>query len=527
MALNYLMFDIITTLSVHWLQIILTTACIFLVYKIIKQCIAATLKEANINTNKRALGCSEQILDILSNEFFGFTNICLAITLTSKESVAQLQEHVRDAVILLAKRQPMLRAVINTNTADRKKYFEIKDIDEVMTMLNITTAGVRASHWKDVWFEYTQKPIRNGLLWRITILQEEFLQGTRDYTIMCNFHHACMDGTSTINFCKQLLKTMNDLAGGTVSVEEKVPSLYLQSPYHDLVVRGRVWHSIFYFLLAINCGVRSILRLIMRKILHRSFDKKPNNPYYEQFPPPKLHASPVVPSRLIVKVFTQSETKNFIQACKANNCTVTGAITAAAHLAFCELIKSSESNDLGLETIFAINGRRFCYVKPAEDYMGYFVYMYADFYMKYAKQSAQSDFWMLASDVTRRLKDVVRKEPHVVEETILEGLLGPREMCELFVNKRLFPKSASNFISSFGYHDFVELQRDRYKLKECVANNLVHNMNCVFFHYNYCVNGKMTWTIISNHTVDGEQSKKFAEICFKKLPGVRVTLCRS
>ena len=105
-------------------------------------------------------------MNLLCTGKSGPFNICLTISITSRNRL--LRQHVRDALILLAKRQPMLRAVISTAT-NGDKYFEIKDIDEVITMLDICISDVKASNWQDVWYEYTAKTGKNGLLWRVVI----------------------------------------------------------------------------------------------------------------------------------------------------------------------------------------------------------------------------------------------------------------------------------------------------------------------------------------------------------------------
>ena len=77
-------------------------------------------------------------------------NICLGISITSKKCL--VRQHVCNALILLAKRQPMLRAVITT-AANGDEYFEITDINKVITLLDISTSDVKASDWQDVWSE--------------------------------------------------------------------------------------------------------------------------------------------------------------------------------------------------------------------------------------------------------------------------------------------------------------------------------------------------------------------------------------
>ncbi|CAB3977028.1 Hypothetical predicted protein [Paramuricea clavata] len=365
--------------SVRWVKILLTASCVFLVYKIVKYFTGEVRELPPNTTNRRGLGHTEEMLDILSMEKSGWGNICLGISITSKHSL--VREHVRDALVLLAKRQPMLRAVIGT-LADGNKYFEIKEINEVIAMFDITISLVKASDWKEVWFEYTEKQRANGLLWRVVILQEQFMPDTEDYvnTLMFNFSHACVDGVSSVKFCKQFLNNMNELANGTGWVDQQISSLDLMPPFHEIVTRGRIWHSLFNFMLA-SCDLRPILKFCVERLLGHFIEKKRNNPYYEQFPPNPHVPNTPIPSRLNVKVFTGGETKDIIQACKANNCTVTGAITAAAHLAFCELIQDDKSKNMELESLFAINGQRFCDPKPHDDYLGYFVYVNKDFYM--------------------------------------------------------------------------------------------------------------------------------------------------
>jgi hypothetical protein len=503
----------VSMISVRWIKILLTAACIFLVYKIVKYFTGDVRELPPNNTNRRQLGFSEEVLDILSMEKSGSGNICLGISITSKQSL--LQEHVRDALVLLAKRQPMLRAVIAT-MADGHKYFEIKEINEVIAMFDITISHVKASDWKEVWFEYTAKQRANGLLWRVVILQEQFMPDTEDYvnTLMFNFNHACTDGVSSVKFCKQFLNNMNELANGTGCVDQKISSLGLLPPFHKIVIRGRIWHSLYNFMLA-YCGLRPILKFCMEILLGRFIEKKPNNPYQEQFlPNPHVPNSPI-PSRLNVKVLTESETKNIIQACKANNCTVTGAITAAAHLAFCELIQDDKSKNMKLESLFAINGLRFCDPKPHDDYLGYFVYDKQEFYMKYVA-GACVEFWKLAQETTQRIKEFVRKEAYVVEATVISEIMELRELVKLFINAKIFPKSGCNLISSFGSFHLGEQQHDTYKLHECIINSLVHNINCTFFHFIYTINGKMTWQIASNITVDSNHVEKFANLCFNR-----------
>ncbi|CAB4021671.1 Hypothetical predicted protein [Paramuricea clavata] len=504
-------------LSGFWIQAFLTVVCVFLLYtlsKIIRYLTgdARVLSSPNsAGSNRRRLGHFEEIFDMLSLDKSGNTNICVSISTTSKQSL--VYQHVYDALVLLSKRQPMLRAVIAT-MANGDRYFEIKEINEVITMLDITTSDVNASDWQSVWFEYTVKPRGNGLLWRVVILQEEFMQDTKDYanTLMFNFNHSCIDGVCSVKFCEQFLNYMNKLGNGTSSADEEISSLDLLPYYHEIVTRGRIWHSLFNFILA-YCGLKPVMKFCMEKMLYRVIQKRPNNPYHAQFPR-NSEISTVVPCRLSVNVFTENKTKDIIQACKANDCTVTGAIAAATHLAFCKLIGPDKSMELGLP--FTIEAQRFCVPKPHKDYLGYFAYSCENIYMKYVTGNT-ADFWKLAQETTQQIKDFVKKEAYVSEATVVNGLLEPRKLFDLWVSDDVFVKGGCNVMSSFGSFNFGNHQPEPYVLHECFINVLAHGLPYTFCHFIHTINGKMTWQIVSNDAVHTKHMEKFANLCFNIL----------
>ena len=475
---------------------------------------ARVLSPNSAGSNRRRIGHLEEILDMFSMEKSGTRNICVSISITSKQSLAH--QHVYDALVLLSKRQPMLRAVIAT-MANGDRYFEIKEIKEVITMLDITTSDVKASVWQNIWFEYTAKPRKNGLLWRVVILQEEIMKDTKAYanTLMFNFNHACIDGVSSVKFCEQFLNYMNELANGTTTADEEISSLDLLPYYHEIVTRGRFWHSLFNFVHA-YCGLRLIMKFCMKQMLNRLMQKKPNNPYRAQFLR-NSEVSTAVQCRLSVKVFTRKQTNDMIQACKANDCTVTGAIAAAAHLAFCEVIGQDQPNsELELGTAFAINARRFCDPKPPQEYLGYFVYACENFYLKYMTADT-TDYWKLAKETTQQINDFVKKEAYVFKATVVTGLLEPRELFNFSVSDEVFAKGGCNLVSSLGCFNFGNHQPETYKLNKCFINALNHGSAYTFCHFIHTINGKMTWQITTTDEVHTKHADKFASLCFSML----------
>ena len=500
-------------------QTFLTIMCVFLAYKWTKYVFGNTKNNHFLKpgTVGRCLGRGEELFDVFSVERGGTGNLCVTVCLMSKQTMSH--QLVYDALVLLVKRQPMLRAVINT-IENGDKYFVIKEISEVIKMLNITKSEVKASAWKDVWFEYARKERENGLLWRVVILQEEFLPDTKHYvnTLMFNFNHSCIDGVSCVKLCKLFLHKINELANNAIDVNDEIPSLDLLPYFHDIVTRKRPLYSIVNFLFSC-CGVQSLFRFLMKRMISKALQAMKWNPYYIQFPPSLDISCFAGPSRLMTNVFTKKETKNIVEACKRNHCTVTGALTAAAHLAFCELIKDGMEvdEDVKLKTEFAINARRFCDPKSDEDYLGLFVYVCDELYMTY-QQENDVDFWKVAQETTKKIHDHLRKERFVIRETIISEAMKAKEFVNLLDREMVIRLSSCNFISSFGSFNFGQNHQEQtYKLHECFIHSVNHGFAETFTHFNHTINGKMTWEITYNASkIQSHHAEKFVNLCFSR-----------
>ena len=496
-------------------QVITTVFSAFLVYKCTKFVFGkATSKQfLKPGNGGRYLTNLEAFLDAMCEEKGGTGNICLAVSLISKQSLSR--QHVHNALVSLAKRQPMLRATITT-IRNEDKYFEIKDINEVITMLDVTSSDVKCSDWKDVWFEYTAKQFGNGLLWRVIMLQEEYMSITKDYanTLMFSFNHCSIDGISCVKFCKQFLKYMNQLANG-VTVDEET-SLSILPYFHDIVMRQRIWPSLLNFMLTC-CGLRPILRFFMPRMISY-FKTNEHNPYYTQFPPRLDLSSFAGPCRLSAKVFTENETRSILQACKANHCSVTGALAAAANLAFCELLVQhgmKGNKDAKLKWEFPMNGQRCCDPKPHEDYLGYFVYTSDELDMK-CVPCADVDFWKVAQETTKQIQDSVKAERYLTKETLLCNIFKPKELIDLIDREMLVRLSSCNLVSSFGTFDFdADNWQQPYKLHECYVIVCNHGGLTTFSHHNHTINGKMSWQITHDASrVKIQHAEMFASLCF-------------
>ena len=133
----------------EFIQFILTLLGIILAYRLLKKFKEAIIKSQSSETQRRFLCKSELALHQVSLERDGTNNVCLIVSLTSPKKL--VKECVFDALVLLAKRQPMLRAVLKTSsiiwlpTSDcTGKYFEIIEGDQVYHMIDFKSCHIKS-----------------------------------------------------------------------------------------------------------------------------------------------------------------------------------------------------------------------------------------------------------------------------------------------------------------------------------------------------------------------------------------------
>ena len=134
-------------LEFSWtLQMFLLVVCLLLTLRFFK----SLIKRPVVIKNERRLDYYERFLELSASTHDGKGNLSVVVTLASKQSI-EIQ-HVHDALVLLVKRQPMLRAVIST-LPNGEQYFAIKETEEAITMFDIQTSDVKICDWKRVTYE--------------------------------------------------------------------------------------------------------------------------------------------------------------------------------------------------------------------------------------------------------------------------------------------------------------------------------------------------------------------------------------
>jgi hypothetical protein len=462
------------------------------------------------------LGKFEESMEIFSNERQGTTNSCYVITLHSKKELKE--SLVRDALLRLAKRQPLLRAVIKivSNSSwfgqSNESYFEIIEANKIGGMIHLTTSDVNASQWQKAWYDTAMSLVKTGLLWRTVLFAEEYLPDSENYvnTIIFRVNHSIVDGVSGMSLCKQFLSHLNSVAENTRASGEDVLSHELLPSFYAMINNNRSRSS--WMDLQEYIGLHFIYKFMKRLKLCISLASKPKKPYPFFMTQPSLEVCD-----LVYKVFPETHTSQIRNVCRSKGVTVTGALMAAAHKAFCKLIKNQDlviaKKPEELMHMFAVNGVRFCDPNPPAEYLGNFLV-----YEMLSMSCNTDDFWSMAQEATKQIHTIIREGKDVSAYLAEFDIFTPKELADEFQSpldpkKKLLLFDIHNFISSAGAFTYDD-STSMYKLHECLYYSVPFGFASFATHFNTTVNGKMSWVIMCSKFVPGKIEEQFAALCF-------------
>ena len=491
------------------LEIFFAFICAVLMFKLVENLSrSADAAPKRCEKTTRPLDQVESIIELM-RERYDCTNICLVISLKSKQQL--LKEYVYDALVLLTKRQPMLRAIIapsSTSVAD--KHFEVIDGFN----MEFTTSDCKACQWQDVWYSFTSSSRGSGLLWRAMLLQEEYIPDSEVYmnTLVIKFSHSSIDGVSCMKFGKQFLDYLNSVADGTLTRESNVGNFDLMPSLCD-VIYLRPWPAWQKYL-----GLPLIWNAIVKNFV-RVFKKyKPKCPLYERSPP-TFSLKDDQRQRIFVKVFCEDKTLKLVKSCRSKRCTVTGALMAVVHIAFCRLLGQDFPVPARLENCLAINGQRNCKPKPPEEYLGHYALSH-NFFMPFIKRDV--DFWQFAKEATSMIHNALKQELHIKQGFAIMNAFSAEEICNEFYlssdPETIMRLSPCNTLSNVGSFDFGKLQDYKYNVHECLFTSIHGKLAGTFFHSITTVNDKLSWIISINRSrVQENKAQQFANFCFNTL----------
>ncbi|KAL9976216.1 hypothetical protein ACROYT_G013488, partial [Oculina patagonica] len=308
----------------------------------------------------RRLGLLERVL-LERERVNNWGTVTSVLLLDSNEELNQ--EHLRKALSLLPKRFPLLRMRINESGSEA--CFEEMDSPDTVDFQVLD--GITADKWEEGFEEEINCALFNtatGPLWRVRLLREKFHEEKFRNVLIFTFLHSICDAISIFELQKKLMEYLTSLHGGE---EFEVKSLPFRPPVESLMSD----------LTKPNIGERLLFSSFYTLQRVKTFFAKPENLYLSVYPP-VANSNPSVTKKtcLLSRALSEEETKLLIKNCRANKCTVHGAITASTHLAIVRILQQKK-HDLEtpviVESAYTVNLRKYCQPKVNSDEFGAFV----------------------------------------------------------------------------------------------------------------------------------------------------------
>lgn len=352
-----------------------------------------TVKRSQINGRlSRPLGLLERVL--LERErmnHWGTVSSVLLLDSTEKLN----QDHLRKALSLLPKRFPLLRMRIN-ESGSHPCFEEMENPAETMDFQALDE--IMADKWEEGFEEEINGPLFNtgaGPLWRVRLLRETSHEGKYRNALVFTFHHVICDALSIFQLQTKLMEFLTSLHGGK---DFNVESLPLRPPLESLIsnlVKPNIWERLLF---------SSVF--ILQRV--KNFFAKPKNLYLSVYPP-VANSDPSVTKKtcLLGRSLSEEDTKLLIKNCKANKCTVHGAITASTHLAIARILQQKKEDlksPLTVDSSYSVSLRKDCQPKLNSDDFGAYVSASAlSIPVPQVDLDDKEGFWQFARACTREV----------------------------------------------------------------------------------------------------------------------------
>lgn len=459
----------------------------------------------------RELGNIELLLS--QSQARGLSNVCVVLTIKTKKSLSKQDIHL--ALESLARRQPVLRAAIvqQHHEGKTKKIFNLVDAKDAVVF---TQSEVTAGDWQKVWRDFVCTRFSNlkEPLWRTMMLQEEHLADTNSYrnTFLFVFGHSIMDGVSSMRFSHQFMQNLNEIMKGNQPYHGNVNSFQMSPSLDKLTSHIGGWSQWQRLL-----GLPRLWSMLLKRLIPFVMKLRKPNPFFATFPPTFNSQSQ---PKVIVREFTVDETTQLVKACKANGCTVHGALVVASNIAFCEVVKRGHTKLTGpLHSLTTVNTLRDCQPKPDEEYVGMFV---TGLPMALPVLTRYVDFWSWAKKITVDIHSGLKKGRHVKDFLGAINALNPLESFNDMIipeDRDLFVRMATcNAMSNIGRFEMGTEEDYILEVERCMFTSTAHRYPGVFGHFIGTVNNKLSWMIcFDDGLVQEKQGRIFADICFEMI----------
>ena len=437
----------------------------------------------------------------------------IVVLLRLKSKIHLDPEKVRQALVLLARRYPLLRMKIckeSRNGEPVTEYFtEVEDPSEINFKVVNDFNGDELECVFEREFE-TPFDLNFGPLWRAVLLDEIKVDGAMDdykNAIIFSFLHVITDGRSILLSLEQFFRYLTMVCEGQ---EPHVTSMPFRPSTGVLMqhrCRPSLLEKLFFKATSWIPNIKTVLKI-----------PSPENLYLASYPPVSIR-DPAAPDKtsVVYREYSFEETRELIKACQVVECSVHGAITAALHMAMAEILlkgKVETSIDpLYLKSSCNVDIRKEC--RPAIE-SSEFVLCVSSFRTEIEVSPWNKNFWKFAQQCARQVQWAFFTGQHhtFLKQCHLKLTTGK----QLRAAQRNQQDPRVFNLSNLGRYEWKAAENGPYRFDGLAGSVSLRPSGLVFGIMCATINGKLRFTNSYNkRAVRREQAVDFLELSLKIL----------
>ena len=361
-----------------------------------------TIQRVNNMRLSRRLGKLEQVL-FEREKTNNWGTVSSVLLLDSAQELSF--DLLKRALNLLTKRYPLLRMRVKDSADNQGLCFEeMENPDKIDFQVSDT---IKAGNWTKGLEEELNSylfDIENGPLWRVKLLGEINKDGKFRNALLFTFQHVICDALSIFELQKYLMRILSSLHNGEHFEVECLPFRPPLETFISKVAQPNIFERLLFS-----------TSFMLQKLKVSFF--KPKNSFLSLYPP-VANTEPSVTKKtcLLTRALGQEETERLIQSCKANRCTVHGAITASTHSAIAGIMQRERKdfkNPLSVKSSYSINMRKDCEPTVNSTEFGAFVTATElSIAVPFSSTNDMQGFWNLARRCTREVHSQIKSGKH-------------------------------------------------------------------------------------------------------------------
>ena len=432
----------------------------------------------------------------------------IVVLLRLKSKVHLDPDMVRQALVLLAKRYPLLRMKISKESRNGEavtEYFtEVEDPSEVHFK---AVKEFNADDLESVFERELETPfdLSLGPLWRAVLLDEIHVDGAKDAyknSIVFSFLHVIADGRSILLLLQDFFRHLTMVCEGREAQVTSMPFRPSTGVLMQHHCRPSLLEKVFFKASSWMSNIKSALKIA-----------SPENLYLASYPPVFIR-DPVASDKtsVVYREWSLEETLGLTKTCKLVKCSVHGAIMAALHMAMAKILHKGEAatsiGPLYLKSSCNVDIRKEC--RP-EIESSEFVLCVSSFRTEIEVSPWNKDFWRFAHYCTRYVQwafftgqhHKFLRQCHLKFTAGEQGNWAPRTQQD----PRVFN------LSNLGRHEWKAAENGPYRLDGLASSVSLRPSGLIFGFMCATINGKSLFTNSYNKRVASrEQAVEFLEL---------------